>query len=32
MALSIDTTKLALVYPRQSSQDQVDNNIYSLER
>ena len=28
----LDTSKFAIVYPRQSTGDQVQNNIYSLER
>lgn len=31
MKLQLATSKLALVYPRQSSERQVDENIYSLE-
>jgi DNA invertase Pin-like site-specific DNA recombinase len=29
---ALDTTKYAIVYPRQSTAEQVENNVYSLER
>jgi DNA invertase Pin-like site-specific DNA recombinase len=32
MAHSLDKTRYAIVYPRQSTAEQVENNVYSLER
>lgn len=32
MAPPLDASKLAIVYPRQSTAEQVENNVYSLER
>jgi DNA invertase Pin-like site-specific DNA recombinase len=32
MRPNLDTSKYAVIYPRQSTPDQVENNVYSLER
>ncbi|MNS61758.1 hypothetical protein D3C72_947950 [compost metagenome] len=32
MTARLDTAKIAIVYPRQSTAEQVENNVYSLER